>query len=205
MMFWLNQAVDALALTYALLLFPGPLFWFILHPAIGYWRRHGNRSFWVALPVWLANGTALILLRGRLFSDRFPRGVWTWLAGAGLVALGAWIDYAVSREFSWRRLVGIPEVNPGAREASLVISGIYARIRHPRYTACMLTFWGLAFLTGAPGIFLLAILTVVMYLILAPIEEKELREQYQSEYDAYARAVPRFVPSPWRQAGTTGL
>ena len=58
----------------------------------------------------------------------------------------------------------------------------------------MLTFWGLAFLTGAWGIFLLAIITVVMYLMVTPIEERELREQYGSEYESYAQAVPRFVP-----------
>ena len=57
-----------------------------------------------------------------------------------------------------------------------------------------MTFWGLAFLTGAQGIFLLAILTVVMYLIVTPIEERELRNEYGPEYDSYAQAVPRFVP-----------
>lgn len=54
--------------------------------------------------------------------------------------------------------------------------------------------WGLAFLTGVVAIFLLAILTVVMYLMVTPIEERELRSEYGSEYDSYAQAVPRFVP-----------
>jgi len=44
------------------------------------------------------------------------------------------------------------------------------------------------------GIFLLAILTILLYLIVAPLEERQLREHYGSEYEGYARAVPRFLP-----------
>ena len=95
----------------------------------------------------------------------------------------------------------MPEIDPAHHSRGIVKTGIYSRIRHPRYTATMLTFWGLAFLTGAHGIFLLAILTVVMYLMVAPIEERELRNEYGSEYDSYAREVPRFVPRLRRPAG----
>lgn len=194
MMAWLDKALDTVALVYALLLFPGPVFWMIIHPAIRFWRRFGNRSYGVALPVWLVFGAALILLREQIFAQRITRNPLTWILGAGLVALGIWIDLRMSRQFSLRRLVGIPEMEPHRNPRGVVKSGIYGRLRHARYLACMLTFWGLAFLTGAYGIFLLAIITVVMYLIVTPIEERELRNQYGSEYDSYARSVPRFLP-----------
>ena len=58
----------------------------------------------------------------------------------------------------------------------------------------MLSFFGLGLLTGATGIFLLAIVTVLLYLIVTPLEERELREHYGEGYEAYARAVPRFLP-----------
>jgi protein-S-isoprenylcysteine O-methyltransferase Ste14 len=57
----------------------------------------------------------------------------------------------------------------------------------------MLIFWGFAFVTSALGIFVLAIVSVLMYLIVTPLEERELRQQYGSEYEAYCRAVPRFI------------
>jgi protein-S-isoprenylcysteine O-methyltransferase Ste14 len=66
--------------------------------------------------------------------------------------------------------------------------------------AYMLTFWGFAFVTSALGIFVLAIVSVLMYLIVTPVEERELRLQYGSEYEAYCRAVPRFVPRLRRKA-----
>jgi protein-S-isoprenylcysteine O-methyltransferase Ste14 len=191
---WLTNGLDAAALVYALLLFPGPIFWMIIHPAIRFWRRFGTRSYWIALPLWATNAAFLLLLRERIFATRIERTTWTWLAGAALVSLAFWIDHEVGQKFTLRRLVGMPEMDPGCNPRGVVRSGIYARIRHPRYTACMMTFWGLAFLTGARGIFLLAILTVVMYLMVTPIEERELRNEYGSEYDSYAQAVPRFLP-----------
>jgi protein-S-isoprenylcysteine O-methyltransferase Ste14 len=58
----------------------------------------------------------------------------------------------------------------------------------------MLMILSVAFLTGAPAIFLLAFLNVLLYQILAPLEERELLDQYGPQYEDYQRLVPRFVP-----------
>ncbi len=193
-MAWIDKGVDALALGFALLLAPGPFFWLIVHPGIRFWRRFGNRAFWVALPLWLMFGAALAEWRGWLFGARLPRNLFTWILGAGLIALALVMERAVRREFSLRRVVGLPEMHPERPERALVRTGIYGRVRHPRYVVYMLIFWGLALLTGGEGFFLLAILQVLMYLIVAPLEEKELRDRFGGDYEAYARAVPRFLP-----------
>ncbi len=187
--------LDALALSYAILYFPAPVFWLMIHPAIHFWRRFGNRSFWIALPLWVFSGTALVLLRHRIFAQRLGRNVFTWILGSGLVALGLWIGGRVHREFGLRRLAGLPEMQPGRYPGGVVSAGIYSYVRHPRYLEYMLTFVGLALLTGAMGIFLLAIVTILLYLTVAPIEEAELLEQYGSQYEEYVRTVPRFLPS----------
>ena len=128
----LQKTVDALALVYAVLFFPVPFFWLVIHPFIHFWRRFGNRSFWVAIPVWLVSGTALLLLRHRIFAERIHRNALIWIVGAILVALALWINRRVHREFSLRRLAGLPEMNPARYPGGVVRSGIYAGVRHPR-------------------------------------------------------------------------
>lgn len=191
---FLDKTLDALALVYAILLFPAPIFWLAIHPAIHFWRRFGKRSFWIALPIWVLPGTVLILLRHALFAQRIQRNAGTWALGGILVLVGVLIGRRVYRDLGLRRLVGLPEMEPHRHTGGVVRTGIYAWLRHPRYAEYMLTFMGLAWLTGAVGIFLLAIATILLYLIVAPLEERELREHYGVEYEAYARDVPRFIP-----------
>ncbi len=193
-MTWLEKGVDSLALGYAILFFPAPLFWIAIHPAIHFWRRFGNRSFWIALPIWAICGTALVFLRHGIFAHRVGRNALTVVAGLGLIALALWIGRSVHRQFGLKRLGGLPEVSPGRYPGGVVSSGIYGLVRHPRYVEYMLTFLGLALLTGAWGVFLLAFATILLYYVVAPLEERELREQYGTQYEGYARAVPRFIP-----------
>jgi protein-S-isoprenylcysteine O-methyltransferase Ste14 len=197
---WLSKTIDAMAIVYAVLFFPVPFYWLILHPAVNFWRRIGYRSFWVALPVWLLSGLPLLFFQGRLFAHRWPRNGLTYCLGAVFLAVSLWVLARVHREFSLKKLAGLPELNPRHPLRGIVTSGIYAHLRHPRYADLMLGFIAFGLLTGAEGIFLLAFVTVLLYLIVAPLEERELREQYGSAYKVYACTVPRFLPRLRRRA-----
>jgi protein-S-isoprenylcysteine O-methyltransferase Ste14 len=186
--------VDFVAVFYLILLLWIPFFWFVFHPAIGFWRRVGNRAFWVALPVWLIFAACILVARHRLFAMRIERNELTWAAGALLFVLANWLDTQTRHTFGWRRLAGLAEINPQHRLCGVVRSGVYGRVRHPRYLLYMLMILSMAFLTGAVAIFLLAILNILLYQILAPLEERELLDQYGPQYEAYRQSVPRFVP-----------
>lgn len=189
-----SRTIDWLAVAYAVLYFPVPVYWLVLHPAVSTWRRIGYRSFWVALPVWVLAGFPLALMEGPLVAHRLDRNAATWALGSGLLALNFWISRRIHQEFSFKKLAGLPELNPAHPQRGIVASGIYAQVRHPRYANIMLGFIAFGLRTGAPGIFLLAFVTYLLYLIVTPLEERELREQYGSEYEIYARTVPRFLP-----------
>ena len=55
--------VDYIALFYLVLLLWIPFYWLVFHTAIRFWRRLGNRAFWVALPVWLIFAAGVIMAR----------------------------------------------------------------------------------------------------------------------------------------------
>ena len=199
----LTRTIDWLAVAYAVLYFPVPVYWLVLHPAVNTWRRIGYRSFWIALPVWVLAGVPVALMKDSIIAHRLPRNAATYALGAALLALTFWVSRRVHQEFSFKKLAGLPELNPAHPHRGIVDKGIYAWVRHPRYANMMLGFVAFGLLTGAAGIFLLAIVTFLLYLIVTPLEERELREQYGSEYEIYARTVPRFLPRFWRKSRKT--
>jgi hypothetical protein len=67
-----TRTIDWLAIAYAALYFPVPVYWLLIHPAVNCWRRIGYRSFWIALPVWVVIGVPLALTANSLFSHRLP-------------------------------------------------------------------------------------------------------------------------------------
>jgi hypothetical protein len=120
----IEKLIDTLGLIYCFYLFPIPFFWLLIHPAIRFWRRFGDRSFSIAVPVWLVIGTVIILMRGRLLEERIPRSAVTWVRGGRHLILANWLGVRIVRDFGLRRLVGVPEMNPDCESGGLVSSGI---------------------------------------------------------------------------------
>jgi protein-S-isoprenylcysteine O-methyltransferase Ste14 len=77
----------------------------------------------------------------------------------------------------------------------LVVRGLYRRVRNPMYLIYLVIIAGEALLFGswwllayAGGFWALA------HLFLVGVEEKQTRARFGEEWDAYARAVPRWIP-----------
>ncbi len=112
-----------------------------------------------------------------------------WLGVALFTAGGAprlWPVFVLGDRFS-----GLVAIQPGH---TLVTGGIYARIRHPSYLGLLVNAlgWALAF-RSAVGLLLTALL---MPPLLARIraEERLLRTQFGTEYDAYRARTSRLIP-----------
>ena len=89
------------------------------------------------------------------------------------------------------------ELYHAQRRNQLARTGPYARIRHPQYVAFVLILLG--FLLQWPTLLTLVMFPIllVMYARLAITEEAEMRQRFGAEFEAYAAATPRFLPS-WR-------
>lgn len=84
----------------------------------------------------------------------------------------------------------------------LVIAGPYRYVRNPMILGNVLLLVGEAVLFASWGILLLAALFwAAWHVVLVRVEEPSLRERFGSEYEAYERAVPRWLP---RLAGGSG-
>ena len=117
-------------------------------------------------------------------------GMWSFVMGLVLLALGAWAGLLGKRDLGSQRT---PFPRPKV-DSQLVTTGIYAHVRHPLYLAVILlgSAWALLWCSWPAAA--LAVVQVVFFDAKARLEERWLREQF-SEYAGYASRVKRFIPS----------
>ncbi len=113
------------------------------------------------------------------------------LLGYGLLFVGIGIFIQ-----GWR------ELYRARQENRLATTGLYALVRHPQYTGLFLGLFGEG-VVHWPTLFSVGLFPVIVlvYVLLARSEEKNVIAQFGDEYRAYQRRVPAFIPRPgqWRQ------
>jgi protein-S-isoprenylcysteine O-methyltransferase Ste14 len=170
---------------------PIPLFWFVMHPQINYWRNHRGAGYATALLLaWVPVTLFLVMFRRELFLRAWPP-VWRSLVGLTFLFFEVWIFLRVKRDLGGSRFIGQTELS-GSGE--LARQGIYAHIRHPRYVGSVLAILGACFLAGTRLMWTGAGIWTVLTLLAIGMEERELRARFGAAYEDYCRQVPRFVP-----------
>ena len=77
----------------------------------------------------------------------------------------------------------------------IVITGVYAKIRHPLYLSLILQNIGIALAFGVIITFLMALLTMIHWIVTALIEEEVLLQKFPHEYMQYKQQVRwRMIP-----------
>jgi len=77
---------------------------------------------------------------------------------------------------------------------TLTLSGPYALIRHPMYTAALCIAFGLACLTESLACLGAFIIYLALIELLIPIEEQSLLRAYGEQYTTYQKKVGKLVP-----------
>ena len=169
--------------------------WYAIHPFASWWRRLGFGWTYtilgvpsVALMVWLIFVRDTLLMR-----DLGTNWV---LFGVGVLAFAASLIMGLKRKkyLTYQILAGKPELARDRYPGQLLTEGPYAVIRHPRYVEVLVGVLGYALAANYLGVYLLWILCIPALYAVVVMEERELRERFGAEYEAYARRVPRFVP-----------
>ena len=171
---------------------PIPLYWFVMHPRVDYWRRHQKAGYITGVLLsWVLVTVLLVIFHGDLFRASRPPW-WEIIAGGALIIFEVLIFWQVQRDLGGRRLVGQTELSGGG---DIVHRGIYARIRHPRYAGSFLAILGACFLAGTRAMWIVAGVWLLLTRIVIAMEERELHDRFGASYRDYCRRVPRFVPS----------
>jgi protein-S-isoprenylcysteine O-methyltransferase Ste14 len=178
----------------ALVLFaqlPIPLYWFVMHPQIDFWRLHRSAGYASALLLaWVPVTIFLVAYRHELFLRAWPP-VSNALAGLALLSCEGWIFWRVKRDLGASRLVGQTELSGGGE---VVRQGIYAHIRHPRYVGSFLAIVGACLIAGTRLMWDVATMWTGCTLLAISLEEREMRTRCGAAYEEYCRQVPPFVP-----------
>jgi protein-S-isoprenylcysteine O-methyltransferase Ste14 len=174
---------------------PIPLYWFVVHPQVKFWRRHPRAVYIVGLAAsWLPVTIAMVVFRHKLFRSDWP-SAGAFALGLALIVFEGWIFWRVHHDLGTSRLVGKTEIS-GAGEIER--GGIYGRIRHPRYAASFLAILGACFLVETRAMWMIAAVWLVPMIVVISLEEREMRARFGAAYADYCRKVPRFLPFVWR-------
>jgi protein-S-isoprenylcysteine O-methyltransferase Ste14 len=139
-------------------------------------------TFGVYLPMAIARATGAKAAGAGFF----------WLAGFGLLMLGALIYLVCVMEFAVRGR-GTPA--PIDAPKRLVVSGLYHYVRNPMYVGVLAVVLGLTFLTRSLELLgYAALLALVFHTFIRLYEEPALLKQFGAGYEEYCSTVPRWIP-----------
>lgn len=172
---------------------PIPIYWLVIHPFNSFWKTRVRAAFWFAgLVAWISGLVAFLLFRHSLLAATPPHGM-AIAAGFVLIAVEIYLLARVERELGSRRLIGHAELT-GTGE--LHTGGLYAHVRHPRYSGMFCAVAGAALLCGTRLLWAVLAIWSLFALLAIHMEEREMAVRFGEAYAAYRKRVPAFLPIP---------
>jgi protein-S-isoprenylcysteine O-methyltransferase Ste14 len=195
----MDQARHVVAILVLVSYPPAILFWYLLHPFVGFWRRVGPGVTYtltvtlLALPVWAGWSFRSILLGRDLGTS------WTLVGIAGvLMTAGLTVEGRCKKVLKRSTLVGLPEVR-GEKGPGLLTQGIYGRVRHPRYVGAVLGLFSLCLFVNFSGVYVLLGVSLAALFGVIRLEERELLARFGPAYEDYMAEVPCILPLRGRE------
>jgi protein-S-isoprenylcysteine O-methyltransferase Ste14 len=192
----LGTILNTLIFTMWAAYFAIPFFWLLVHPFAAFWRRRRGRTYAAfAVVLWSSVEALFWLTKEFWFRETFQRTWQLWLLGAAMIAVEPLMVSRIEGQLGTPILVGWAERDPEQFPPRVVDTGIYARLRHPRYVAAMSALIGLAVFSASLRLVELSVLSIPVYWLLTEEEERELLARIGAPFREYRERVPRFVPS----------
>lgn len=171
---------------------PNPIFWLIVHPQIQYWRGRLRAAYATALVGSWGPVTTLLIVCREIIFRKGNRSDLQIGVGLLLIAAGIHLFARAKKDLGASRFIGKAELQ-GRRE--VIDTGVYSRVRNPRYGGMILAVIGACTLAATPLMWAVCGVWFAMVMMVIAFEERELRERLGDPYVEYCRRVPRFIPS----------
>ncbi len=159
----------------------------------------GSALFFVVAPATVA-GLVPYLITHYQFRPPFFAVEETRVIGVALIVIGA---PGLPDSFARFALQGLGTPAPIAPPRTLVVTGLYRRVRNPMYVAIVAVVLGQAMLFGDLSLLAYAaLLFLAFHAFVIAYEEPTLRKTFGAQYEEYRTQVPRWLPrrTPWRAA-----
>jgi len=174
---------------------PAVVWWYIVHPFVGFWRRFGARRALVAnIVIALATGAGLWFLRRPLVGRDLGTHWALVVLGIAFAAIAIVMGWFRRKQLPTKVLSGLPELQADGKGGRLLTEGPYAHVRHPRYLEVVAGVFGYAALANYTGGWVIAVALLPALHLVVLLEERELHRRFGAEYEAYRARVPRYVP-----------
>ena len=175
---------------------PGLLFWFVIHPWARWWRTLGpSRTYIIVLPVLVVFGALLFRVRGPLLGADLGRNGTLIAIALMLYGVMTWLELQYWRQLSITTLVGVPELSHAAHgQSKLLQDGIYRVVRHPRYLSAAIGVIANALIINYEGMYILILCLFPAGYVMLLFEERELVDRFGDAYRKYQREVPQIIP-----------
>ena len=171
-----------------------PVFWFLVHPLVGFWRRQRRSPYWALVPAQLATIAVGLILTWPWRQEMLYDTPYAWIVALPFFGTAVYIFRHVRGHFTNQQLVGRNELSPERFEQRLVISGLHARVRHPIYGAHFLMLLGWTVGSGLLVCYAMVGFSLVAGTIMITLEERELEQRFGDQWREYKRRVPAFLP-----------
>jgi len=131
------------------------------------------------------------ILLSRSAADVLPIGFARFL-GAGIAAVGAAVYFRCAWDFATAGRGTPAPIDP---PRSLVVTGLYRRVRNPMYLGVLLVLAGEAvFFRSRALLQYTGLVFLSFFFFVLAYEEPVLRSQFGADYERYCDSVPRWIP-----------
>jgi len=177
---------------------PGLLFWFLVHPFVGFWRQVGPRIAYFAVGIVLVSiGVGVFRVQETLIGRNLGTNWIFVIVGVALFGILGWLGLTYGRALNHLDVaarMGVPELSSSGAPQMLVRDGLYGFVRHPIYGAAIVGGVAYALIVDYLGTFILFGAAVPVLYAITVLEERELIDRFGEQYRRYQQRVPRLFP-----------